>query len=87
MKKLLMVSTCITLLSLTACSKMPKACVESWEKMEKLAEQMGLPEEQLKGSINIASKKRMLASFLMRSEKLDTPLQSVSFIFYHRKLK
>ena len=27
---------------------MPKACVESWEKMEKLAKQMGLPEEQLK---------------------------------------
>ena len=48
MKKLLIISTCITLLSLTACSKMPKACVESWEKMEKLAEQMGLPEEQLK---------------------------------------
>ncbi|GEK44062.1 hypothetical protein AJO04nite_13200 [Acinetobacter johnsonii] len=27
---------------------MPEACVESWEKMEKLAEQMGLPEEQIK---------------------------------------
>jgi hypothetical protein len=36
-----------TLLSLSACSKMPKACVESWEN-GKLAEQMGLPEEQLK---------------------------------------
>ncbi|WEI04235.1 hypothetical protein PYR78_04085 [Acinetobacter johnsonii] len=48
MKKPLIISTCITLLSLTACSKMPKACVESWEKTEKLAEQMGLPEEQLK---------------------------------------
>ena len=48
MKKLLMVSTCITLLSLAACSKMPEASVESREKMEKLAEQMGLPEEQLK---------------------------------------
>ncbi|MEG1235662.1 MAG: hypothetical protein RSE18_17760 [Acinetobacter sp.] len=48
MKKLLIISICMTLLSLTACSKMPKACVESWDKMEKLAQQMGLPEEQLK---------------------------------------
>lgn len=48
MKKLLTLSACMTLLSLTACSQMPKACVESWDKMEKLAKQMGLPEEQLK---------------------------------------
>ncbi|RGD90618.1 MULTISPECIES: hypothetical protein [unclassified Acinetobacter] len=48
MKKLLMISASITLLSLTACSKMPKACIESWEKMEKLGKQMGLAEEQLK---------------------------------------
>ena len=45
MKKLLMISASIILLSLTACSKMPKACIESWEKLGK---QMGLAEEQLK---------------------------------------
>ena len=48
MKKLLILSPCIKLLFLSACNKLPTACIESWEKMEKLAEQMGLPEEQLK---------------------------------------
>ncbi|OTG82615.1 hypothetical protein B9T33_03965 [Acinetobacter sp. ANC 5054] len=35
-------------LGLTACSKMPKECEESWEKLESLSKQMGLSEDQIK---------------------------------------
>ena len=48
MKKLTLLCISLCMLSLTACSKMPKECNEAWDKLEKFGKQMGVPEEQLK---------------------------------------
>lgn len=48
MKPFLTLSAVLLSLSLSACSQMPKECQESWKKIEALAQQMGLPEEQIK---------------------------------------
>lgn len=48
MKKLMFTSLSIACLALSGCSKMPKECDQAWDKLEKLASEMGIPEEQLK---------------------------------------
>ena len=48
MKALFLSSAAAILLTLIACSQMPKECNESWEKIESLAKQMGLSEDQIK---------------------------------------
>lgn len=47
MKKLILLSMGITLVSLTACSKMPSECQESWNKMEKFGKKLGVSKEEL----------------------------------------
>ena len=48
MKKMIFSTLSIVVLALSGCSKMPKECNDAWDKLEKLASQMGIPEEQLK---------------------------------------
>lgn len=47
MNKFFLLSMGITLASLTACSKMPSECQESWNKMEKFGKKLGVPKEEL----------------------------------------
>ena len=47
MKKFFVLSMGITLASLTACSKMPSECQESWNKMEKFGKKLGVSKEEL----------------------------------------
>ncbi|WP_163124016.1 hypothetical protein [Acinetobacter portensis] len=47
MKNLILLGMGITLASLTACSKMPSECQESWNKMEKFGKKLGVPKEEL----------------------------------------
>ena len=47
MKNLILLSMGITLVSPTACSKMPSECQESWNKMEKFGKKLGVPKEEL----------------------------------------
>lgn len=47
MKTLILLIMGITLISLTACSKMPSECQESWNKMEKFGKKLGVPKEEL----------------------------------------
>lgn len=47
MKKLTLFNMGIILASLTACSKMPSECQESWNKMEKFGIQLGVSKEEL----------------------------------------
>ncbi len=48
MKSISIITSTIFILSLSACSQVPKECAESWKKMESLSKQMGMPEEQIK---------------------------------------
>ena len=47
MKKFFLLGIGITLASLTACSKMPSECQESWNKMEKFGKKLGVSKEEL----------------------------------------
>ena len=47
MNKFFLLSMGITLASLTACSKMPSECQESWNKMEKFGKKLGVSKEEL----------------------------------------
>ncbi|MDY6510924.1 hypothetical protein SKM62_00545 [Acinetobacter faecalis] len=47
MNKFFLLGIGITLASLTACSKMPSECQESWNKMEKFGKKLGVPKEEL----------------------------------------
>ncbi|OTG91497.1 hypothetical protein [Acinetobacter sp. ANC 3813] len=48
MKYLLSAVALFSMLSLAACSQVPKECNDAWEQMEKLSKQMGMPEDQIK---------------------------------------
>ena len=48
MNKLTICLIACCILSLSACSQIPKECEESWDKLEALSKQMGLNEEQIK---------------------------------------
>ena len=47
MKFLLSTATLFSLISLSACSQVPKECTDAWKQMEKLSKQMGMPEDQI----------------------------------------
>lgn len=48
MKSLMAICMGFTFLSLTACSKMPSECEESWDKMAEFGKSMGVSKEEIK---------------------------------------
>lgn len=48
MQKPMLLSLTMMLFSLSACSPMPQECQDAWTKLESFAQQMGVPEAQLK---------------------------------------
>lgn len=48
MNKFLLISGTAIILTLSACSQVPKECTESWEKMEMLSKKIGMTEDQIK---------------------------------------